>query len=188
MRFTRTTCLGWPRTLALLGAVAVLPGCAADHSTAAPPGVYDVQEQYVDAHGELIYVTSFGRGDPLANGIMSWDLYREMWGSHGEFVVDGNLASVEYADSLKRLAVPTLVTAGDHDECDPDVAREMASLIPGAKLVVFPTRGHMTFVDQPGLFMNAVDGFLHAPAPYPDVTTWRSARPAGWRRGSTWCA
>ena len=31
---------------------------------------------------------------------MSWDLYREMWGSHGEFVIDGNLASVEYADRL----------------------------------------------------------------------------------------
>ena len=28
--------------------------------------------------------------DPIANGIMSWDLYREMWGSHGEFVIDGN--------------------------------------------------------------------------------------------------
>src|SRR5579872_357493 len=29
--------------------------------------------------------------DPVANGVMSWDLYREMWGSHGEFVIDGNL-------------------------------------------------------------------------------------------------
>jgi proline iminopeptidase len=38
--------------------------------------------------------------DPIANGIMSWDLYREMWGSHGEFVVDGNLKSVEYTDRL----------------------------------------------------------------------------------------
>ncbi|MGH7682698.1 MAG: alpha/beta fold hydrolase, partial [Candidatus Eiseniibacteriota bacterium] len=34
--------------------------------------------------------------DPVGNGMMSWDLYREMWGSHGEFVIDGNLTSVEY--------------------------------------------------------------------------------------------
>ncbi|HVA18031.1 MAG TPA: alpha/beta fold hydrolase, partial [Candidatus Dormibacteraeota bacterium] len=38
--------------------------------------------------------------DPVANGIMSWDLYREMWGSDGEFVIDGNLKSVEYVDKL----------------------------------------------------------------------------------------
>src|SRR5271154_4480995 len=29
--------------------------------------------------------------DPIQNGVMSWDLYREMWGSDGEFVIDGNL-------------------------------------------------------------------------------------------------
>ena len=33
--------------------------------------------------------------DPVAGGNISWDLYREMWGSHGEYVVDGNLTSVE---------------------------------------------------------------------------------------------
>jgi hypothetical protein len=38
--------------------------------------------------------------DPLEDGKISWDLYREMWGSHGEFIIDGNLKSVEYADRL----------------------------------------------------------------------------------------
>ena len=53
---------------------------------------------------------------------MAWDLYREMWGSHGEFIIDGNLKSVEYADRLKIISVPTLITAGDHDECERDRA------------------------------------------------------------------
>src|SRR4029453_8523132 len=35
------------------------------------------------------YVPSAG------NTTLSWELYRQMWGSHGEFVVDGNLVSVE---------------------------------------------------------------------------------------------
>ena len=100
--------------------------------------------------------------DPVASGIMSWDLYREMWGSHGEFVVDGNLASVEYADRLKGLTVPTLITVGDHDESEPSIAREMNALIPGSRLVVLPRSGHMTFVDQPRLFIAAVDDFLGA--------------------------
>ncbi len=102
--------------------------------------------------------------DPVQSGNMSWDLYREMWGSHGEFVIDGNLASVEYGDRLKTLAVPTLITVGDHDETDPAVARQMNALIPGSRLVVLPKSGHMTFVDQPGLYLRAVDGFLHPAA------------------------
>jgi len=98
--------------------------------------------------------------DPVANGVMSWDLYREMWGSHGEFVIDGNLKSVEYGDKLKAITVPTLITAGDHDECDPVQAKEMQQKIEGAKLVILPQSGHMTFVDQPALYLKAVGAFL----------------------------
>jgi len=102
--------------------------------------------------------------DPVANGAMSWDLYREMWGSHGEFVIDGNLVSAEYADKLGTIKVPTLITVGDHDETDPAISREMNAKIPGSKLVVLPRSGHMTFVDQPGMFNRAVDEFLSPPA------------------------
>jgi proline iminopeptidase len=99
--------------------------------------------------------------DPVGNGIMSWDLYREMWGSNGEFVIDGNLTSVEYGDRLGSIKVPTLITVGDHDETDPQIARDMNALIKGSKLVVLPQSGHMTFVDQPNLFRKAVDDFVH---------------------------
>ena len=98
--------------------------------------------------------------DPIANGNMSWDLYREMWGSHGEYVIDGNLKSVEYGDRLSSIHVPTLVTAGDHDECDPTLAKYMADKIIGSKLVIFPQSGHMTFVDQPDLFLKDIGSFL----------------------------
>jgi len=98
---------------------------------------------------------------PAAAGNMSWDLYRTMWGSSGEFVIDGNLSSVEYAERLKNLHVRTLITAGDHDECSPKLAKEMQGLIPGSELVIFPKSGHMTFVDQPGMFISAIDRFLN---------------------------
>jgi proline iminopeptidase len=103
--------------------------------------------------------------DPTVTGGMAWDLYREMWGSHGEFVVDGNLASVEYADRLGSLRVPTLILVGDHDQVDPSISKDMQARIPGSKLVVLPESGHMTFVDQPELFRRAVDDFIHQPAP-----------------------
>jgi proline-specific peptidase len=99
--------------------------------------------------------------DPIGQGVTSWDLYREMWGSHGEFVIDGNLASVEYTDRLSTIHVPTLITAGDHDESDPAMSEVMHQKIPGSKIAVFPKSGHMTFVDQPGLFLNVVETFLH---------------------------
>jgi proline iminopeptidase len=101
------------------------------------------------------------RFEPAGAGPDDWAVYREMWGSHGEFIIDGNLRSVEYADRLPGLKVPTLITAGDHDECDPSLAREMNRLIPGSRLVLLPDSGHMTFVDQPKLFLEAVESFLH---------------------------
>ena len=72
---------------------------------------------------------------------MAWDLYREMWGSHGEFVVDGNLASVEYADRLPSITVPTLITVGDHDQVAPSISEEMHALIKGSTLSVIPGVG-----------------------------------------------
>src|SRR5580704_1606256 len=102
--------------------------------------------------------------DPIGQGNTSWDLYREMWGSHGEFVIDGNLASVEYTDRLSTIHVPTLITAGDHDESDPSMSQVMHEKIAGSKIVVLPKSGHMTFVDQPGMFLNAVETFLHPAA------------------------
>lgn len=98
--------------------------------------------------------------DPNSMGNMAWDVYREMWGSHGEFVVDGNLTSVEYADRLRSIKVPTLITVGDHDQIDPALSREMQALITGSKLVILPKSGHSTFEDQPRLFIDAVQSFL----------------------------
>ena len=69
-------------------------------------------------------------------------------------------ASVEYAGRLPSLRVPTLITAGDRDECSPELAKEMHGLIPGSKLVILPKSGHMTFVDQPGMFIKEVSQFL----------------------------
>ena len=100
--------------------------------------------------------------DPIANGNIAWDLYREMWGSDGEFVIDGNLESVEYVDQLPSIKVPTLIIAGDHDECDPSLSQEMHDKIAGSKLVILPKSGHMTFVDQPGLFIENVKSFLRS--------------------------
>jgi proline iminopeptidase len=123
------------------------------------------QEYMTLAWGDGYFPYLYGRHpdpnyDPQAMGNTSWDLYREMWGSHGEFVIDGNLKSVEYVDKLSSIKVPTLIIAGDHDEVDPSLSKQMNEKIAGSKIVILPDSGHMTFVDQPVQFNQAVSQFL----------------------------
>jgi proline iminopeptidase len=99
--------------------------------------------------------------DPVSsNTSTAWDVYREMWGSDGEFIVDGNLKDVEYLDRLPQIKVPTLIIVGDHDESDPKMSREMHEKIAGSQLVVLPKSGHMTFVDQNEIFLKSVRDFV----------------------------
>lgn len=99
--------------------------------------------------------------DPLSSNTgTAWDVYREMWGSDGEFVVDGNLKEVEYVGQLSKIKVPTLIIVGDHDESDPKMSKEMHEKISGSQLVILPNSGHMTFVDQPEQFLKTVRDFI----------------------------
>ena len=98
--------------------------------------------------------------DPIAQGNTAWDLYREMWGEHGEFVIDGNLKSMEYTDRLPSIKVPSLMVVGEHDECDPSLSKVMQAKISGSELAIMPNSGHMTFVDQPDLFNKTVNDFV----------------------------
>lgn len=92
---------------------------------------------------------------------LSWDVYREMSGSNGEFVIDGNMTSVEYADKLRSLHVPTLVIAGEDDPVTLDILRGISARIEGSKLAILPGTKHFTFVDQTSLFNQTVNGFIH---------------------------
>lgn len=99
--------------------------------------------------------------DPVSgNTTNSWELYREMWGSDGEFVIDGNLKSVEYLDKLSSIHVPTLMICGDHDESNPRLSETMHEKIAGSKLAIIPQAGHMAFEDQPNLYIEKVTKFL----------------------------
>ncbi len=99
--------------------------------------------------------------DPLSSNTgTAWDVYREMWGSDGEFIVDGNLKEVEYVDRLSEIKVPTLIIVGDHDESDPKMSKEMHAKIAGSQIVILPNSGHMTFIDQPEAFLKAVREFV----------------------------
>lgn len=70
------------------------------------------------------------------------------------------MKSVEYTDRLPAIKVPTLILVGDHDECDPSLSQTIHEKIASSNLVILPKSGHMTFVDQSGMFEKAVEEFL----------------------------
>lgn len=62
---------------------------------------------------------------------------------------------------LISIKVPTLVLDGDHDEIiRQDHVKELARLIPGAKLVLIPDSSHFALFQQPAAFNAAVLEFL----------------------------
>ena len=65
------------------------------------------------------------------------------------------------AAPMERIAAPTLVITSDEDRLyPPAIARDMARRIPGAELVEIQGAGHLSNIEQPGRFNEAVLDFL----------------------------
>ena len=77
----------------------------------------------------------------------SWALYRDMWDSNGEYVIDGNLKSYECTDTLHTIKTQTLIIVCDNDECVVQISEFINEKIPDSELIIYPQSGHMTFVD-----------------------------------------
>lgn len=62
---------------------------------------------------------------------------------------------------LKEIGCPTLVIVGEHDiATPPEDARFMADQIPNARLQVIPSAGHLSNLEQPEPFTDAIRSFL----------------------------
>jgi pimeloyl-ACP methyl ester carboxylesterase len=69
---------------------------------------------------------------------------------------------------LHRIDVPTLLVWGDHDRMFPkEHAYAYQKLIPGAELAIVPECGHVPQIEQPDVFVAAIEAFLGAHPPYP---------------------
>ena len=75
------------------------------------------------------------------------------------------IADVDTTARLPRIAAPTLVMAGALDQgTPPAMAATIARAIPGARLVVLPGASHLSVLEQPVAFAEALDDWLHAVA------------------------
>ena len=65
--------------------------------------------------------------------------------------------------SLTAIRVPTLVLVGDSDALiPPEHSQEIASLIPGSKMVVIPNCGHSSALEQPDLVSSALTTWMQS--------------------------
>lgn len=71
------------------------------------------------------------------------------------------VGGVDTTARLGRIAVPTLVLAGELDQGTPvDMAQTLANGIPEARLQVLADASHLGAIEQPGAFAQAVTGFV----------------------------
>ena len=76
------------------------------------------------------------------------------------------MAETDQRDLLPRITVPTLLIWGELDERSPlSVARQFEQAIPDARLVVIPGAGHVSNLEQPERFNEAVREFCRAHHP-----------------------
>ena len=73
----------------------------------------------------------------------------------------GMALRADATDLLAGITCPTLVVVGEQDALTPPaVARDYAANIPNAQFVIIPQAGHLSNVEQPEAFLQAVSGFL----------------------------
>ncbi len=88
-------------------------------------------------------------------------IYVYMWGP-SEFTATGTLKPYDATAFLPSVGVPTLVTVGEFDEVGPELAREHAGRIPGARFELFADAAHITPWDARDANVAAVRGFLRS--------------------------
>jgi pimeloyl-ACP methyl ester carboxylesterase len=76
------------------------------------------------------------------------------------------MAETDQRDLLPRIAVPTLLIWGELDARSPlSVAHQFQQAIPDPTLVVIPRSGHVSNLEQPEQFNEAVRQFCRAHSP-----------------------
>ena len=73
-----------------------------------------------------------------------------------------SLQSLDILDRLDQISCPTLYVVGDQDMAAPvAVMQDMADRTKGARLVVIDDAAHLSNIEQPQAFLDAVSGFLN---------------------------
>lgn len=77
-----------------------------------------------------------------------------------EFHVTGVIKDWDRTDRLSEIHVPTLITSGRYDESTPRINEVLHTGIAGSEWMLFERSSHMAHVEEPELFLPAVESFI----------------------------
>jgi 3-oxoadipate enol-lactonase len=129
--------------------------------------MWDQRQAIVDAKGlegivEPTIATWFSEAARAANPALIERVRAMIRGaSHEGYLGCGDaLKRLDYKRRLSDIRTPTLMIVGDADGPHPQEMRAMAELVPGARLVEIGPAGHLSNLEQPAAFNQALTRFL----------------------------
>jgi 3-oxoadipate enol-lactonase len=71
------------------------------------------------------------------------------------------LRDADFTQAGASIDKPTLVVCGEQDiATPPEMARQLASVIPNARLSIIPNAAHISCVEQPNVLADQIKNFL----------------------------
>ncbi len=90
---------------------------------------------------------------------MSNDVYRALHGTQW-FKATGEYATWDVTDRLCEISVPTLVIAGEDDQCVPALSEAIHRGIADSSLCIFEGCSHVPFIERPEMFDEILNQFM----------------------------
>lgn len=102
-----------------------------------------------------------GRGGKPYPNSMNTQLYYQMVGKDGDFIVGSDIGTFDYRKQLKDLKMPILIIGGRYDRVAvPMMMVKYKEYCPQAKFVMFEHSGHNPQVEEPAAEFKVISEFL----------------------------
>ncbi len=131
------------------------------HEAAGTTDAQEYQEAVMDYYRR--YLTRAETWSPLLEATfdnINPAIYNLMWGP-SEFTASGTLRDYNREDVLPDLQVPVLFTAGRFDEATPETLAHFHNLVPNSEIAIFENSAHMTMLDEPKAYADAIRQFIN---------------------------
>ncbi len=149
--------LGYPETLS-----GIILAATGPRLPVAPPFLQGLREQFEGTVETIIKYAYAPDADPVLIG-QGAQLMKEA----GSTIVHDDFLACDRFDrrnDLSKIQVPCLIICGEQDKLTPPSLSEgLEKAIPGAKLVLVPSAGHMVMIENFKVFNQAVRDFVLAP-------------------------
>ena len=89
------------------------------------------------------------------------DVYEQIIGRDGDFVVTGSMIDQDYRRELKNITAKTLIVAGRYDGVStPEFAVQYKKFMPQAQFEMFENSGHNPYLEEPEKFYDVFEEFF----------------------------